>query len=97
MELNFDDIDEFRRVFVANKPSYSWMLVKSISDAIESSRRSAKAFEFIIGDTTYEVSVPSTQWEKALTECLDYFHKEDMVDEQIDTWSILEKVKTFKK
>jgi hypothetical protein len=40
----------------------------------------------------YEISLPKSQWENALEKCLDHLHKEQLADEQIDCWQLLESV-----
>jgi hypothetical protein len=44
---------------------------------------------------SYEINLPMKQWVMALKNSLDFYHKENLVDEQIDTWQLLESAKVW--
>ena len=43
----------------------------------------------------FEIALPQKEWMGALKTSLDHYHKNNLVDEQIDTWELLEVVKAW--
>jgi hypothetical protein len=72
-------------------------IVGGIQEAMQNGKRTAPLFEisFEEVDSFYEISLPQSQWPNALQACLDHYHKEEMVDEAIDTWKLLEAAKVW--
>ena len=72
-------------------------IVKGIKDAMQDNYRTAKLFEisFEGSETAFEIALHQKEWMGALKTSLDHYHKNNLVDEQIDTWELLEVVKAW--
>lgn len=97
VKLHFYSTEEFEDVFKSKKKSVTDSIVKGIEDAVAQRKRTAQLFEitFETAELMYEISLPRSQWAIALEQCLEHYRILDLTDEQIDTWKLLEAVKTF--
>lgn len=94
-KLHFNSAEDFQGAFEKKAKHLTDAIVQGIQDAIAAKRRTAHIFEisFDSSDVAFEISLPSSQWKNALEKCLEHYHELELVDEQIDTWKILESVK----
>ena len=94
-KFEFKDMGEFTESFSERTPRMTLLIAKSISEAVKAKKKTANMFEVSIegGDTSFEISLPKSQWETALGACLKYFEEWEMSDEAIDTYLLLKKVK----
>ena len=95
VKLHFNTTDEFEGLFKRKSLSVTRSIISGIEKAIQSGRRTAPLFEisFEQVDMMYEISLPNSQWQTALENCLEHLHAEDLTDEQIDCWKLIEVVK----
>ena len=95
VKLHFNTTEEFEGLFKRKTLSVTRSIVSGIDRAYSKRKRSAPLFEITFDDveTMYEISLPKSQWENALEKCLDHLHKEQLADEQIDCWRLLEAAK----
>lgn len=97
VKLHFVSTDEFEVLFKKQTIKVTNAIVKGIQDAMYKGNRTAPLFEitFEEHDNLYEISLPQSQWANALEKCLEHYHAEEMADEAIDTWKLLEAAKVW--
>ena len=97
VKLHFNTTDEFEGLFKRKTLSVTRSIISGIEKALEKNSRSAPLFEITFEevDMMYEISLPQSQWKNALEHCLDHLHSEDLADEQIDCWKLIELVKSW--
>lgn len=97
VKLHFTSTDEFETLFKKKSTKVTNAIVEGIQLAMEKNKRTAPLFEisFLDVDNLYEISLPQSQWASALQHCLDYYHSQDMTDQAIDTWKLLEAAKVW--
>lgn len=95
VRLHFNSTKEFEGLFKRKSLSVTRSIISGIEDAIQKAKRSALLFEITFDevDMMYEISLPRSQWVQALESCLEHLHAEDLADEQIDCWKLIETVK----
>lgn len=96
-KLHFNTTLEFETLFKNQPKEVIDTIVKGIEKSVIENTNSAELFRitFEEAEIAYEISLPKEQWETSLNSCLEYYHKNDSVDECIDTWKLLEAVKTL--
>lgn len=74
-------------------------IVKVIESIYKTRKKSALILELTLMDANgvFEISLPRTEWEKSLENCLKVYSETEMYDEAIDTFSLLEKIKEVNK
>jgi len=97
VKLHFKTTEEFEKLFKKNSKEITDHMVSGIEKAVMDNKKTAKIFEitFDDNDMLYEISLPQSQWQEALSKCLDHYRKLNLTDEQIDTWKLLEAVKVW--
>ena len=97
VKLHFNTTDEFEGLFKRKSLSVTRSIISGIEKAMQSGNRTAPLFEisFEEVDMMYEISLPQSQWQPALENCLEHLHAEELPDEQIDCWKLLETVKSW--
>ena len=92
VKLHFNSPEEFETLFRSKDVRVTRAIVQSIEGAMQKGARSAKMFEVSFENTelAYEISLPQKQWVQALQTSLDFYHAKNLIDEQIDTWKLLE-------
>ena len=97
VKLHFNSPEEFNSIFKRQSIKVTNAIVLAIEKAMADGKRTAMLFEitFEEHDNLYEISLPSSQWATALQSCLDHYHQENMADEAIDTWKLLEAAKVW--
>jgi hypothetical protein len=97
VRLHFNSPSEFEGLFKRKTLSVTRSIVKGIEEAMQRNKRSASLFELTFDnmEMMYEISLPQSQWQHALESCLEHLHAEDLADEQIDCWRLLEAAKSW--
>ena len=97
VKLHFNTTDEFEGLFKRKSLSVTRSIISGIEKAMQKNKRTAPLFEisFEEVDMMYEISLPKSQWQTALENCLEHLHKENLADEEIDCWKLLEAVKVW--
>lgn len=92
VKLHFNSPEEFETLFRSKDIRVTRAIVQSIEDAMREGARSASMFEVSFEDSeiAYNISLPQKQWVQALQTSLDFYHENNLIDEQIDTWKLLE-------
>tara|TARA_X000001316_G_C917961_1_gene32118 strand:+ start:217 stop:513 length:297 start_codon:yes stop_codon:yes gene_type:complete len=97
VKLHFTSTDEFEGLFKRKSISVTRSIVQGIEEAMQGNKRTALLFEitFEEADTMYEISLPQSQWVIALESCLEHLHAQNLADEEIDCWKLLEAAKSW--
>ena len=97
VKLHFNSTEEFDSLFKRKSLSVTRSIIQGIEKAMQSGKRTAPLFEITFEevDMMYEISLPQSQWQNALENCLEHLHTQDLADEQIDCWKLLEAVKVW--
>jgi FKBP-type peptidyl-prolyl cis-trans isomerase (trigger factor) len=96
-KLHFNSTEEFESIFKRKSLSVTRSIIQGIEEALQKNKRTALLFEITFDqvDTMYEISLPKSQWQTALESCLEHLHKENLANEEIDCWKLLEAVKVW--
>lgn len=97
VKLHFKTTEEFDGLFKRKTLSVTRSIVQGIESAMQKNKRTAPLFEitFDDADTMYEISLPRSQWVQSLESCLDHLHSQNLADEEIDCWKLLEAAKAW--
>ena len=97
VKLHFKSTDEFQVLFKKKTLSVTRSIISGIEDAMRKNKRSALLFEITFDevDMMYEISLPQSQWQNALENCLEHLHAQNLPDEEIDCWKLIEAVKSW--
>jgi len=97
VKLHFNTTEEFEQLFKKKTLSVTRAIYSGVEKAVANRKRKADLFEisFEDADMMYEITLPQSQWKPALENCLDHFHKEELSNEAIDCWKLLEAVKVL--
>ena len=95
INLHFENLEEFSSLFREKNREVSDAIRLGIEEAVMKRKKTAKLFQLTFGDAddAYEITLPEAVWEVSLESCLNYYHQNDLADEAIDTWKLLEAVK----
>ena len=93
-KLHFENTHEFETLFKSKNQEITDAIVEGIQEAINSKKKSAHLFEitFDEADMSYEISLPSSQWNTALTSCLEHYEQLQESDKAIDTYLLRKKI-----
>jgi hypothetical protein len=97
VKIHFNSPEEFESLFRSKDIKITNSIVNAIKESMQNNSRTAKLFEisFEGADMAYEISLPQKQWIQALQTGLDHYHSNNLVDEQIDTWELIEVLKSW--
>lgn len=97
VKIHLRDTAEFEEIFRNKTLKVTTHIVEGIQEAMQQNAKTADLFEISFDDVemVYEISLPQNQWATALQSCLDLYHENDMGDECIDTWKLLEAAKLW--
>lgn len=95
--LHFENSQQFEDLFTKRSIIITDAIVRAIEKAIVDKKDSAKVFSLTFQDyeDAYEITLPKASWRESLESCLDFYHKNNLQDQQIDTWKLLELVKVL--
>lgn len=96
-KLNFQNTNEFERVFKAQDEEVTDAMVTGIQEAFTYQKKSAELFEITFDDVdiVYEITLPSTQWEVALETCLNHYRDLEASDKAIDTYLLQKEIRKW--
>ena len=97
VKLHFSTTEEFEGLFKRKTLSVTRSIVSGIEKAMQANKRTAPLFEITFDqvDMMYEISLPQSQWQHALESCLEHLHAQNLPDEEIDCWKLIELVKSW--
>lgn len=97
VRLHFKTTKEFEGLFKNKTLAVTRSIIDGIEDAMAANKRTALLFEITFDDaeSMYEISLPTSQWTISLESCLKHLHEENLTDEQIDCWKLLEIAKDW--
>ena len=97
VKLHFKTTDEFEGLFKRKTLSVTRSIIQGIENAMKENKRTAPLFEitFDNAETMFEISLPQSQWVLALESCLNHLHSQNLADEEIDCWKLLEAAKAW--
>ena len=97
VRLHFDTADEFEGLFKQKSRKVTDAMVLGIEKAMLENKKSADIFQITFGEeeVAFDISIVRSEWKHALQSCLDHLHHENLTDEQIDCWKLLELVKNM--
>lgn len=95
--LHFKDPLEFESLFKMKTREVTDTIVDSIEEAMTAGKKTAYLFRitFDTYDLGYEITLVQSEWKSALQSCLDFYHENECIDEQISTWKLLELAKVW--
>lgn len=96
-KLNFENTEEFERVFKAKDEAVTDAIVEAIFEAHSYQKRTANLFEVSFDDVelVYEINLPANQWELALETCLEQYRNSGEADKAIDTFLLQKEVRKW--
>ena len=96
-KLQFKTPEDFQEVFTSRKVMVTDAIVDSIEQAVMHNKKTANIFEvtFEEAEQLFEIALPLIEWVNALEAALDHYHEIEEADKCIDTWKLLEAVKTL--
>lgn len=97
VKLHFKSTEEFEGLFKIKDLEVTRSIILGIEKAMQANKRTAPLFEITFEevDNMYEISLPKSQWVIALESCLEHLAANDLPDEQIDCWKLLEAAKSW--
>ena len=96
-KIHFESTDDFQHLFSKKNKEVCDSIVSGIEKAMQDNKKTAELFQlsFDNHEDAYEITLTQASWEVSLEECLAFYHKNDLSDEAIDTWKLLEAVKVW--
>ena len=93
--FTFDEVTDFSDFFSGDNQEVTDAIVDGIREAYNNGSEEAELFElgFTEEDDFFEVCLPTSEWEQALSKCLEKYENVERYDDVIDTYTLLEKVK----
>jgi len=97
IKLHFKSTDEFEVLFKRRTLAVTRDIVQGIESAMQENKKSAPLFEisFENADNMFEISLPQREWVVSLESCLEHLAAQELPDEQIDCWKLLEAAKSW--
>lgn len=95
VRLHFNTTQDFEGLFKRKTLSVTRSIVNGIQTAVSNKKKTALLFEitFEDADMMYEISLSKSQWQHALENCLEHLHSQNLPDEEIDCWKLIESLK----
>lgn len=93
-KIEFKDTEEFGKEFKEENQQITDLIYEGIKEALLANKKTARLFEvhFTEVKTICDISLPGTQWEKALEKCLEIYTKLGESDKAIDTYLVKKKL-----
>jgi hypothetical protein len=96
----YNTIEEFEDAYqdIETLVEHSKTIVEVLSKAVGTDVKEVDFFQIDINDTAevYTIKAKRSEWISALESCLSHMEKYGLVDEVIDTYSLIQKLKTEK-
>ena len=95
-KLQIESLEELNSMFKHKTVDITTSVRDSIQEAFVNKKRTALLFEIEMDgmDTAFEISITTKEWETALQNCLSHFREWGMQDDEIDTWQLIQKIKS---
>ena len=96
-KLEFASPEEFSEYFKGKSQDLTDAIVLAIREAVQFQRKTANLFQITFDgtDSVFEISLSKKEWVTALENCLSHYHEWEMHDDEIDTWQLIQEVKTW--
>jgi hypothetical protein len=96
-QLNFENTEEFERVFKNTDIEITDAIVSGIVEAFDKKVKTSDIFEITFDDAelAFEISLTSTQWELALESCLSFYTKAEESDKAIETYLLQKNIRKW--
>lgn len=95
-KLQIQSLEELNSIFKEKSVDMTTNIRDSIEQAFNNKKKTALLFEIEVDgmDSAFEISVTTKEWETALQNCLNHFREWGMQDDEIDTWQLIQKIKS---
>lgn len=95
VKLSFTTTEEFQASMNSDDRRILDGIVSGIGKALQHSDSSADLFEIYFEDSlsSFQITLPRTEWQEALNTCIKKYEKEALYDDAIETYQLLEKLK----
>ena len=97
LNLNFNTLQEFEELFSYSNQKIVDGVYNGINEGYLFSKKTVKLFSISFRDEEicYEISLPNTDWARALDVCLKFYEENGTQDECIDTWKLKDNIEKF--
>ena len=94
VKLHFKNTEEFEKLFKTRDEQVTDAIVEGIQEALSFNKKTAQLFEISFEEVelSYEISLPSNQWNTALESCLKHYTDIQESDKAIDTYLLQKEV-----
>ena len=95
IQATLDSVNDVPDFLSENSLKITNTIVQVIGNTYKTRKKSALILELTLMDANgvFEISLPRSEWEKSLENCLKGYSETEMYDEAIDTFSLLEKIR----
>ena len=95
-KLQIESLEELENIFREKSVDMTNNIREGIEEAINKKKKTALLFEIEMDgmDTTFEISLTSKEWIRALENCLKHYSEWEMGDEAIDTYLLIKQLKS---
>ena len=95
IQATLDSVNDVPDFLNENSLKITNTIVQVIGNIHKTRKKSALILELTLMDANgvFEISLPRSEWEKSLENCLKVYSETEMYDEAIDTFSLLEKIR----
>jgi hypothetical protein len=92
---NYSTIEDFEINFEKDLVEKSTTIVQAIQEGINKNLTEVVPFAIVLEslEGEYIIKIKRTEWANALTSCLKHLEKTEKIDEIIDTYQLLQKLK----
>lgn len=99
IKATLDSVQDVPNFLDENYLNISNTIVQTITEIYKTRKKSALILELTLMDANgvFEISLPKSEWEKSLQNCVKFYSESEMYDEAIDTFSLIEKLKEHDK
>lgn len=94
VKLHFGNTEEFEKLFKSRDIQITDAIVEGIQEALSFHKKTAQLFQvsFEEVELSYEISLPSNQWNIALDNCLKHYTEIQESNKAIDTYLLQKEV-----
>jgi hypothetical protein len=93
--LQIESLEDLKEFLQEKSVNITNSIKEGIEQAINNNKKTALLFEIEVEgmDTSFEISLTSKEWVKALENCLKHYTEWSMADDAIDTWILIKELK----
>ena len=98
-QLHFKNANEFENAFNWANPKVADIIIEGITEAFQFQKKSAHLFtiNFDNEDYSFEVNLPQNQWQRAIEDIRNKYHKWERHDDAIDAHLLMKEVEKWTK